>query len=100
MPGLPEAQRQRLFLGGALAGEPNIVWGQVEMRRGLVAFMLGVAGAFLAAWLGRVGQRTDQYWLEIVGAAIAVICAALFLMSAFWLSKGLFRLLMSLIGPR
>ena len=63
------------------------------MRKGSIAFVVSVAGAFLAAWLGRVGQRTDQYWLEIVGAVIVVMCAAMFLVSAFWLSKALFRLL-------
>ena len=63
------------------------------MRKGSIAFIVSVAGAFLAAWLGRVGQRTDQYWLEIVGAVIVVMCVATFLVSAFWFSKALLRLL-------
>lgn len=63
------------------------------MNKGSIAFVASVVGAFLAAWLGRVGQRTDQYWLEIVGAVIVVMCVATFLVSAFWFSKALFRLL-------
>ena len=70
------------------------------MRRGSVAFLMSVTGMFFAAWLGDVGQRNDEYWLEIVGAVIAVLCVALFLASTFWLSKGVYRLLMSRRGPR
>ena len=63
------------------------------MRKALAASLFSVAAMFFAAWLGRVGQRNDQHWLEIVGAIIVVLCIGLMLMGAYWLTKGIFRLL-------
>ena len=63
------------------------------MRRSVLAFFVSAVGMFFAAWLGRIGQRNNQYWLEIVGAIVVVLCIGLMLMGAYWLAKWIFRLL-------
>ena len=59
------------------------------MKRAIIMLVAGVAGMFLSAWIGRLGQANGKYYVEIFGAILAFISFMICIVSIVVFAKKL-----------